>query len=199
MSVTYEQAPEAEVGKMIAEVMQQHHPLLNGAGVTIEALFARNYDKDGQAEPAIVVRGQACAAKISITNLSDRVRGIADAKLIIDAEYGWNRLAESRRIAMIDHELCHLEPAVDKDGVPKLDDHGRPKLKIRHHDWELTGFADVAERHGEAALEVHQIVRWEESYGQLALFPLKGLAEVKLTVKHIPEPPASTPAEAPAE
>lgn len=174
MSVIYEQAPEAEVGAMVARVMAEHHKHLHELGVTIETLFARKYNKDEEPEAAIVIRGQVCGAKISISSLQDRVRGIADAKLIIDAEYGWERLAPSRREAMIDHELCHLQLAVDKDGNPKVDDHGRPKLKVRHHTFEISGFPEVMERHGEAAIEVHMIKVFAEEWGQYCLFPLPG-------------------------
>ncbi len=180
MSVTFEQAPEAEVGKVVAEVMAKHHGRLAEVGITVECLFARKYNKEDEPVEAMMVRGHPALAKISITNLQDRVRGLADAKLVIDAEFGWKRLTPARREALIDHELTHLDLVVDADGVQKVDDHGRPKLKIRHHTWELTGFAEVAERHGEAAIEVREMTRWAEEYGQFALFPLAGTKEVKV-------------------
>lgn len=180
MSVTYEQAPEAEVGAMVARVMAEHHKHLHELGVTIETLFARRYNKDDEPEPAIVIRGQVCGAKISITSLQDRVRGIADAKLIIDAEYGWNRLAQTARIAMIDRELCHLTLATDKEGNPKVDDRGRPKLKYQHFDYEISGFTSCLENHGEASIEARQIRLFQELNGQYCLFQTPASLEVNL-------------------
>ena len=180
MSVGYDKAPQ-EVMDVVGEIVHKHHPDLEEAKVTIQVLLAHKFDKDGDAEPAMKTRGQVVLAKISITNLQDRVRGIPDAKLIIDRTFGWDELSQSRRAALIDHELTHLNLTLDQDGIIKRDDRNRPKLHIRHHDWELTGFAEVCERHGEAAVEVAQMIRWQEDYGQFAMFPLKGTTEVKIT------------------
>lgn len=179
MATGYDKAPK-EVMAVVDRVMHEHHAELEGAGVTIQVLLAHQYDKDGEPLPAMKTRGQQVLAKVSITNLQDRTRGLADAKLVIDREFGWSHLSDSRRAALIDHELTHLNLTVDQDGMTKLDDRGRPKLHMRHHDWELTGFAEVAERHGEAAVEVHEMIRWQEAYGQFALFGLPGTKEVKI-------------------
>ncbi len=179
MGVGYDKGTQAAVDA-VAKVTHLYHPDLEEMKVTVQVLFAHKYDKDGEAEPAMITRGHEVLAKISITNLQDRTRGIPDAKLVIDRVFGWARLSESRRLALIDHELTHLNLTLDKDGIVKTDDLGRPKLHMRHHDWELTGFAEICERHGEAAIEVHEMVRWQEAYGQFALFPLKGTKEVKV-------------------
>lgn len=178
MSVTYEQAPEAEVGAMVARVMAEHHKHLHEMGVTIETLFASKYNADDEPEAAIVVRGQVCGAKISITSLQDRVRGIADAKLVIDGEYGWKRLTPETRAALIYRELCHLTFATDKDGNPKVDDHGRPKLKYRHSDYALDGFGSCMEIFGEASIEAKQIRLFQKVSGQFCLFPTPASLEV---------------------
>jgi Putative phage metallopeptidase len=179
MTTVYDRVPET-VMKRITKAMHDYHGELEAAGVTLQVLWAFKYNIDGESEPAMKVHGQVALAKTSVTSLPDRVRGIPDAKIVIDREFGWLRLSETRQTALIDHELTHLRLALDQDGAVKLDDAGRPKLRLRHHDWELTGFAEVAERHGEAAIEVHEMVRWQESYGQFCLFPLRGTQEVKV-------------------
>src|SRR6185437_13224275 len=188
MATGYDKVP-IEVTEMVAEMMHEHHPELEAAGVTVQTLFAFKYDDEtGAPEPAMKTRGQTVLAKISITNLQDRVRGIADAKLVIDRAFGWERISNGRRQALIDHELTHLNLTTDADGMTKLDDCRRPKLHMRHHDWELTGFAEVCERHGEAAVEVHEILRWQEEYGQYAMFPLKGTTEVRDALEKVLRP-----------
>jgi len=179
MGTIYEKVP-AEVRNLVETVLTHHHQELMTAHITLNILFAFSYDKDGEPLPAKKIRGHQALAWTSVTSLQARARGLPDAKIVIDRCFGWERLAESRRTALIDHELTHLALVFDKDGDMKEDDLGRPKLQLRHHDWELTGFAEVAERHGEAAVEVHEMVRWEEAYGQYALFPLKGTTEVKV-------------------
>jgi hypothetical protein len=172
MSVSYTICGE-ETQKLIKAAMDTHHANLSEAGVTVHAIFAESYNKDGERLPAVKVHGIPASAKVSITSLEDRVRGIADAKMTIDRGE-WGGMSESRKIALLDHELTHLV-------LLKLDDIGRPTLKLRHHDWELTGFAEVVERHGEASCEAAQFARFEETYGQLMLFDQKTLRNIGIT------------------
>src|SRR5437879_10098625 len=120
MATGYDKAPQP-ITALVAQVIHDHHPELEAAKVTIQVLLAHKYDKDGEPEPAMKTRGQVVLAKTSITNLQDRTRGIADAKLVIDRTFGWERLAEARRIALIDHELTHLNLSLDHDGLVKLE------------------------------------------------------------------------------
>ncbi len=66
----------------------------------------------------------------------------------------------------MDHELTHLELA-EKEGAPVLDDGGRPKLKMRLHDYEFGWFTEVAERHKENAIEVQQARALIDGDGQV--------------------------------
>jgi hypothetical protein len=64
----------------------------------------------------------------------------------------------SKRLqAVIDHELRHLMLAKNKrTGEIQRDDEGRPKLRIRPHDFEFGWFARTAELYGEESYEVSQ-------------------------------------------
>lgn len=154
MAITYEEAPD-DVLDLIHQVMIAHHADLHLVGVTVSAVMASKEEGD-DAVPALKTRGQVIAAKIQITSLVDRARGLADAKLTI-CQYTWDRMPPATRLALLDHELTHLELVRDKDEQPVYDDRGRPKLKTRHHDWELTGFVEVAARHREASVEVRDV------------------------------------------
>jgi len=171
MPKTYEIA-DANTRELIEAVRGQHHPSLQSHGVTIGGLFVSSENKDGEEMPALKHRGFPVAAQIQITSLADRTRGVADAKLTID-RFVWARLPDASKRALLDHELAHLLIATDKHGAPKFDDIGRPKLKIRPHDWELNGFVDVAERHGEAAMEMRALRAFRHE--QLPLFCPNGL------------------------
>jgi hypothetical protein len=48
--------------------------------------------------------------------------------------------------ALIEHELYHIEQATDQFGVPKFDDFGLPRLRLRGHDVEE--FIGVVRRYG---------------------------------------------------
>jgi hypothetical protein len=175
MGVVYELADDT-TARLIQSVLIEHHERLMTERVTVQTVFACNVDEEsGEESPCLKHHGYPAIAKVQVTSYVDRVRGIPDAKLTID-RYEWTRMAKTRQQACIDHELTHLELKLDTEGLVKRDDLGRPKLKLRVHDWELSGFAEVVERHGEASVESAQIVRFQEAWGQLALFPMPGLS-----------------------
>jgi hypothetical protein len=151
MPTSYQKAPNA-IHAMVEKAMEQYHPELVAAHVTIDTVIVDRFDKDEQSIRALKRSGYPIDAKIGVTSLQDRARGIADAKLMIDG-LEWNKATDRQRVALIDHELEHLDliplkptkKEPNRSG-PKYDDLGRPCLRIRPHDWQLAGFKDVAER-----------------------------------------------------
>ena len=179
---TYEEAGGV-IDALVQKVMLAHHPELKELKVTVSAIIARRESRREGELPALKMHGLPIAAKTGITSLQDRSRGLADAKLVIDS-YAWSRLSDTRKFALIDHELEHLRPitirATKRNGYasgPRRDDLGRPCLKLRPHDWELTGFKDVVERQGEASIEAQQFMSFRAEYGQLNLFGPPGVID----------------------
>ena len=161
MSTTYEQCgPDVE--KLIVKAMGEWHTDLKAAGVTIDAIFARKFNSDEEPEPAVTAHGATAAAKIAITSLQDRARGLKDAKLTIDGNV-WDGLSTQSRIALIDHELEHLNAGEERDDL------GRPKLKMSKHDYVLAGFLSIIDRHGQDAIEHREMTRFQGEHGQLFL------------------------------
>ncbi len=140
-----------EVNLTIQEVMKENHGDLHAEGVTITALIARS--EEG---PALKVGGREALGCIRVTKLTERTLGLGDALMILDGEsmVAWS----SKRLqAVIDHELRHLMLAKNKKtGHIQRDDEGRPKLRIRPHDFEFGWFARTAELYGEESYEVSQ-------------------------------------------
>jgi len=140
-----------EVNLTIQEVMKENHGDLHAEGVTITALIARS--EEG---PALKVGGREALGCIRVTKLTERTLGLGDALMILDGEsmVAWS----SKRLqAVIDHELRHLMLAKNKKtGQIQRDDEGRPKLRIRPHDFEFGWFARTAELYGEESYEVSQ-------------------------------------------
>ncbi len=58
----------------------------------------------------------------------------------------------------------------DKDGKLKRDDAGRPRIKLRKHDFELGGFFDVVERHKTSAPESQSYIDLHRKMSQMT-FP----------------------------
>ena len=163
MPITYERAkPGHEAHDLIRGLAAKYHTDLEKHAVTIGVLLAAS--DDGAA--AVKLHGYPCAATVRITPYKQRVQGIEDAVVTLDARL-WHDLSDERKAALIDHELQHLEVAFDKDSFAKIDDLGRPKLKMRLHDVQAGWFLDIARRHGEHSFEVEQARQIHAAHGQL--------------------------------
>lgn len=162
MGTTYERA-KWDVMELMTDVKERWHGDLVKAEVEITVLMASN--EDGA---AVKLHGYPCYATIKINSLKDRVEGKGDATITIDARE-WKDLPDAERTALIDHELEHLELVMEKGSqtVWKVDDHGRPKLKMKLHDWQLGGFESIAARHREHALEVQHFREVADAQQQL--------------------------------
>lgn len=172
-------AATTEVLALVEETKRIHHTRLCEAGVTVSVVMAEaavddNGDPKGN---AIEVRGQACWGKIKITPPELRVLGVADAQMMLDGDR-WVLLSREEQMAIIDHELAHLEL------TGEADDGGRPKLKMRHHDIEIGWFEDVEQRHGDSSQErqqARQLIATSTIFKGIA--PSEALPEVALTPK----------------
>jgi hypothetical protein len=148
MSTSYTQAKPGTY-KLLEEIVGKYHQDLKKFKVIIGVLMAGNPDGN-----AITHGGYPAAAKIKIVSLKDRLTKKYDVELLLDDDH-WEEANEEERIALLDHELSHLEICFNKGGGVKLDDLGRPKLKIIPGDIiQSDGFKDVIKRHGDNAPEV---------------------------------------------
>lgn len=161
---TYDNAPD-EVQDKIEALMEAYHPKLIEAGVTIHALYARN-----GAGHAILCGGYPALAVVRVVGLKDRVKGMKDAEIVIDAER-YEELSEGERDGLLDHELFHLETVSDPEsGGIKKDDCGRPRLVLRKHDIQIGWFREISVRHGKNSPEQVQARALMEKDGQF-FFP----------------------------
>ena len=153
-----------EIEALILEVRDRYHHELVKADVTIDAIMAAS---DGD-EPAVKHHGYPAAAVIRKNNLEGRLKGLKDATITFDHAV-WNGLDDKQRVALIDHELTHLEVVYDSEGAIKYDDAGRPKLSLRPHDFELGIFNSVIRRHGAASMDLRSLEIAAEKFTQASL------------------------------
>ncbi|HYQ69657.1 putative metallopeptidase [Actinophytocola sp.] len=137
----YWRAPEVE--KIARKLIGKHHEHLNRHDVRVRCLFR---------DPAARSHGRLVygkASKVSgrtayLVGLEHNDRldddGPVDFFLIEIAYDPWQGLTERQRIALVDHELCHLEVELPEDS-----DKDRT-LSLRGHD--LEEFTEVVKRHG---------------------------------------------------
>lgn len=187
-SATYEQ-PGAEMLELLERTIEECHERLLDADVRVQLLVARGpTDGDGElVGPALKHHGIAALGLTKINSLKHRVAGLGDAEILIDGD-AWEDMSDRRRVALLDHELTHIEVVYEVrrkrkkkgdvedaepertaglEARPKLDSAGRPKLRIRHHDHTHGFFDEVARRHGSDSHEVEQARRFAAQTGEL--------------------------------
>lgn len=154
-------SPQSDLGQRIARIREEWHPEL--AKVTVDALFVFG-DEPGH---VLEQQGYPALATIKIMPTKERAAGMGDALMVVD-RYAYEGLTDPQRDSVIDHELYHLELVIDKKTEkPKYDSLGRPKLAMRKHDRHFGWFDEVAQRHGENAIEVIQARSIIAATGQL--------------------------------
>lgn len=135
---------EATVVMDIAEktAIRKWHPHLMGASIAY--LFADSISPKG---------GKVCLAKIRKATPVENFLNDYDLVLIVNAEY-WHDLEERARLALVDHELCHVGAEISDDGT----------VTYRMIGHDLEEFADVVRRHG---VWREDIRRFNEAQGDL--------------------------------
>ncbi len=164
---TFQRCPK-QVSDLAAAILAEFetHSLTLKAGVKFDFVFALG-DRDDKGvlisdaikKGGVIVRG--VARKIP---LKDRALGRADAEIMLDGDW-WEGATDAERKALLDHELHHICPKLDKRGLV-TDDLGRPVLLMRQHDFEFGWFTIIAQRHGIASQERIQAKRIADSAGQ---------------------------------
>lgn len=160
MPTTYSPADPSALELLTRTMARFHGPLVE-AEATVRLMFASN--EDG---PPLKLRGVPCDGIVRINNLAKRAEGMADATITVDGDK-WPNWSDAERVALLDHELYHLELAKDKSGGLVLDDLDRPRLKMRLHDYEMGGFFEVAKRHRDASGEIQHLKAVNGTYRQM--------------------------------
>lgn len=151
MSASYVK-PDAETLTLLERMIEENHRARWDDDIDVVVLV--RYAPEGGAPlmlhgyPALATVGKASAKVQAITG--------AEAIITLDGD-AWEEHDEAHRAAILDHELEHLERTA------------KGKVRVRPHDWQLGGFASIAERHGAAAVEVQAIQALADEHGQLLL------------------------------
>lgn len=123
--------------ELLDEIRAEHHFDTAEAKIALAWKKGTKPDADGR-----LVLGRC-------HKLSDLQRELADYDFVIslnqevweDPEFG-----RAKKLALLDHEMCHAARAVDGDGEPKIDTKGRPVWRLRGH--EIEEFSEIVARHG---------------------------------------------------
>lgn len=156
---------DSDVRDMALELMDifpTHKPLVE-RGVRVDYLFAFG-DRDettGELKNYGLKRAGIRALGVcKVVSLKDRTKGMGDAEITLDGDY-WNEIDKKDQEAILDHELHHIVVSMaDNDAL------GRPKLKLRKHDFEVGWFKVIADRHGVNSVERRQAKVVFDTMGQ---------------------------------
>lgn len=139
-------SPEGEwIYSTIRDYVARYHPHLAEAVIEPAWMIGNKHDKDGKLELGRCVR------------VPERyqIRLDLDFVIEINAE-AWAEMPQPQRLHLIDHELCHAMPALDKEGEQRVDGHGRLIWRLRKH--EIEEFFDPVRRHGTTMAAVRALV-----------------------------------------
>jgi hypothetical protein len=161
--------PPQEAETMLADLLNECEDFapLKEAGVTVELSWARGKeDKDGYKPHPLKSRGHQVYGTAKLTNLQGRSLGQKDCVVTVDGDH-WDESSQRTNEALLHHELYHFELVVGDDGAVETDDCGRPKLKLRHHDFEFGWFLQTARRYGADSNESQQFKQVCDAAGNL--------------------------------
>jgi len=157
--VKFHRAPR-DVADEVAALVADRYPRLSP--VSIRALMTTG---------ALKERGVEVAAVVEVTKEKARLGGGPDVWLILDEER-WRILgfqvavAARLRTAILDRLLHSLVVGTDPHGQLLVDAHDRPVVEVRPADWTISGYGEIARRHGEFALEVIEARELRANFGE---------------------------------
>lgn len=154
MSTHFDKNPES-MTRYLPQALGYHPDLVN-CGVQVLIVDVRKINAAGEFDDSVKIAGSPCAARVKVLSQKQRLLTGFDAEIMVDG-HRWDDYTEESRVALLDHELNHLQVMRDDANKVKLDDLGRPRLGTIPDDFMLTGFLCVIERHGEAALESQSV------------------------------------------
>jgi hypothetical protein len=135
--IDWQAKPKLEPYRLLGEVREASHEDTKDAKIVLA--YRKNWKSDVDGH---LVLGKCVKA-------SELQRELVDWDFVILLNYEvWNskEFDRAKKVALLDHELCHTGQALDKDGEPKVDAKGRKVWRIVRH--EIEEFVGVIQRNG---------------------------------------------------
>ncbi|MEA3265430.1 MAG: putative metallopeptidase [Candidatus Fermentibacteria bacterium] len=148
---------DGKLHDIVYGVMSKYHPDLKSAGIKVTVFLVKFISRSGEIldnEPVLKSNGHGASATIRRASKSELQLGSGDVIIEIDSFVWREHLREKSRVALIDHELCHIGLRRNKNGKIRMNPNGRPAIELIHHDIEIGLFYDVVKRHGKDSIEI---------------------------------------------
>ena len=144
--------PDDAALALLSQAMVHHHDL-DTYGVRVGIIMVDPARSETGEPTGPALGSYSTWAETRLVGHKRRVYTPLDVEIDVDAAR-WREIDDPKRVALLDHELTHVEVMRGSEGQPQQDVDGRPKLRLIDDDYKLTGFYAVAERHGPNAMEV---------------------------------------------
>jgi hypothetical protein len=161
----------SEPYRILFHFIQAHHEHLLNACIVLVWKKGVQPDKDSRIE----------LGKMKKASDIDRELHGYDFVMFLNSET-WAEFDVHKRNYVVDHEACHGQVDLDKDGNVKKDERGRICYRIRKHDIE--DFNEMPERHGLCMESVQRFARACWGQAQVPLFG--GVAQPEATAATAP-------------
>ena len=148
---------DRELHDIVYGVMSKYHPELKNAGIKVTVFLVKSISRSGEIldnEPVLKSNGHEASATIRRASHSELQLGSGDVIIEIDSFVWRTYLKEDSRIALLDHELCHIGLRRNKNGKIRMSPTGRSVIKMIQHDANIGLFYDVVKRHGKESIEI---------------------------------------------
>jgi hypothetical protein len=122
---------------LLAEIREKHHPETLEAKIALAWKKGIKADADGHVILGLCVR----AGELQRELVDYDFCIVLNREVWEDAEF-----TNEQKLALIDHEMCHVARAVDREGEFVIDSKNRAVWRVRGHDIEE--FGAIIERHG---------------------------------------------------
>lgn len=133
--------------------------------------------------------GRVTLGKMKKASELDRELHGFDAVLILNEEH-WRVMQPEQRLALVDHELCHLRPVMNPNTLDQAEDaHGKKKWRIAKH--EIEEFRGVVERNGIYKSDISAFVQAAQQSKALPLFPVDAPPPTRVPAAPPAPPPAA--------
>lgn len=151
---------DSEVGELLREVTRGlgHWPAA-GELLTWDLVMASSTVQGGI---PMRVAGHRALYKLKVTSLEERVAGASDLRLTIDGLW-WTHKTDDQRRALLHQVVSRIEfmeqtrdDQAHIEGL-RLDDAGRPRIKIKPLDFVVQGMWETVKTHSDEASEVRAL------------------------------------------
>ena len=161
---TYEKGDDKDYA-ILTKTIDMYQNRLKDVKIGLIKTFAPRDDNGDIKKNAIVRRGATVYAYINLVHPKNKLFKPYSAEITIDGDK-WMEFTDEKKMALLDHELTHVDFKLDKKtGDVKKDEDGNPILRLIYDEIQFTAFSSVARKHGPNSVEYQTLQTLKDKFG----------------------------------